>query len=94
LLNEFAAALDGWEWDVALLQEVPPWWPGMLAQGAHWCVRRTSRTLGPAAVQGDLRARSGVLKANGGGSNAILVRQGPVLERGRLSDHPPVRVSF
>ena len=25
--TEFAAALAGWEWDLALLQEVPPWWP-------------------------------------------------------------------
>ena len=25
--REFTAALDGWDWDVALLQEVPPWWP-------------------------------------------------------------------
>ena len=27
LLADFAALLAGWEWDVALLQEVPPWWP-------------------------------------------------------------------
>ena len=27
LRGEFAAALAGWDWDVALLQEVPPWWP-------------------------------------------------------------------
>ena len=27
LFDEFATALAGWEWDVALLQEVPPWWP-------------------------------------------------------------------
>ena len=27
LLADFAARLAGWEWDVALLQEVPPWWP-------------------------------------------------------------------
>ena len=24
----FARMLAGWDWDVALLQEVPPWWPG------------------------------------------------------------------
>ena len=34
LANEFAAALAGWEWDVALLQEVPPWWPPHLAAAA------------------------------------------------------------
>ena len=27
LLDEFAARLAEWEWDVALLQEVAPWWP-------------------------------------------------------------------
>src|ERR671929_210447 len=32
LLREFAAALASWEWDVALLQEVPPWWPPGLAR--------------------------------------------------------------
>ena len=30
LFDEFCAALAGWEWDVALLQEVPPWWPPAL----------------------------------------------------------------
>ncbi|HVW17558.1 MAG TPA: endonuclease/exonuclease/phosphatase family protein, partial [Solirubrobacteraceae bacterium] len=34
LLEEFAAAIAGWEWDVALLQEVPPWWPPSLALAA------------------------------------------------------------
>jgi endonuclease/exonuclease/phosphatase family metal-dependent hydrolase len=32
LAAEFAMRLDGWEWDVALLQEVPPWWPPQLAR--------------------------------------------------------------
>jgi len=30
LFGEFADALAGWDWDVALLQETPPWWPPML----------------------------------------------------------------
>src|SRR5688572_13501753 len=34
LLNEFARALAGWDWDVALLQEVPPWWPPLLGRAA------------------------------------------------------------
>jgi endonuclease/exonuclease/phosphatase family metal-dependent hydrolase len=45
LLDEFAAVLAGWDWDVALLQEVPPWWPPRLARDAgaqaHWVL--TSR---------------------------------------------------
>ena len=32
LLEEFGSTLAAWEWDVALLQEVPPWWPGPLAR--------------------------------------------------------------
>jgi endonuclease/exonuclease/phosphatase family metal-dependent hydrolase len=80
LLNEFAAALNGWEWDVALLQEVPPWWPGMLAQGAQWCIRRTSRNLGLPLRRAISARNPDVLKANGGGCNAILVRQGSILE--------------
>ncbi len=27
-------AIAGWAWDVALLQEVPPWWPEPLAAAA------------------------------------------------------------
>ena len=34
LLGEFAALLGGWSWDLALLQEVPPWWPAALAPAA------------------------------------------------------------
>ena len=39
LLGDFAAALAGWDWDVALLQEVPPWWPPELGRA----VRRRAR---------------------------------------------------
>jgi hypothetical protein len=35
LEREFAAALAGWDWDVALLQGVPPWWPEALALACH-----------------------------------------------------------
>ena len=31
----FARMLAGWDWDVALLQEVPPWWPPRLARGVR-----------------------------------------------------------
>ena len=34
LREPFAARIAGWEWDVALLQEVPPWWPRPLALAA------------------------------------------------------------
>lgn len=48
LQNEFCAAIAGWEWDVALLQEVPPWWPVPLAEASSTEERhvRTSRNFG------------------------------------------------
>ena len=87
LLSEFAAALDGWEWDVALLQEVPPWWPPMLAAaaGAEQRTRLTSRNW-PLRVRRAISARNpDILKANGGGADAILVR-------GRIEEHRAMRL--
>jgi endonuclease/exonuclease/phosphatase family metal-dependent hydrolase len=76
LLDEFAQALSGWEWDVALLQEVPPWWPQRLAEAAHADQRavRTSRNFGLPLRQAISTRNPDILKANGGGANAILVR--------------------
>lgn len=78
LLNEFAHALAGWDWDVALLQEVPPWWPCELARraGAKAAAARTSRNaLLP--VRRRLAERwPDVLCSNGGGANVILSRAG------------------
>jgi endonuclease/exonuclease/phosphatase family metal-dependent hydrolase len=81
LLGEFAAALAGWEWDVALLQEVPPWWPGPLAAAAGAQERHvlTSRNLGLPLRRAIASRRPDLLKANGGGCNAILARA-PILE--------------
>jgi endonuclease/exonuclease/phosphatase family metal-dependent hydrolase len=76
LLAEFAAALAAWDWDVALLQEVPPWWPPALARACD-AQQRTALTSRNAL----LRVRRlvaqrapDVIKSNGGGANAILVR--------------------
>ena len=82
MLNEFASALASWEWDVALLQEVPPWWPPLLARacGADQRLVLTSRNwLLP--LRAAISARNpDLLKANGGGCNAILVRGGGIAE--------------
>jgi endonuclease/exonuclease/phosphatase family metal-dependent hydrolase len=89
LLTEFASALAGWEWDVALLQEVPPWWPPLLAEAseAQWRSRLTSRNFG-LWLRREISARNpDVLKANGGGSNAILVR-------GAIAQHRSLRLCF
>lgn len=78
LLHEFAVALRDWPWDVALLQEVPPWWPPALARasGARWRAARTSRN-GCLPLRRAIAARRpDWLKSNGGGANAILVRGG------------------
>jgi len=77
LLPEFSAAIAGWEWDVALLQEVPPWWPGPLARAAGAASRqvRTSRNwLLP--VRRFIADRwPDLIRSNGGGANAVLARQ-------------------
>ena len=80
LLGAFAARLAGWAWDVALLQEVPPWWPAALAAacGAQERHVRTSRNLGLPLRRAIAVRDPDLLGANGGGANAILVR-GPVL---------------
>ncbi len=96
LRAEFAAALAGWEWDVALLQEVPPWWPPALARACH-AEQRTALTsrnaLAPLRRLVAQRAPD-VIKSNGGGANAILVRGGRIAEhrRRRLRRWPERRV--
>jgi endonuclease/exonuclease/phosphatase family metal-dependent hydrolase len=96
LLPEFAAVLARWDWDVALLQEVPPWWPEPLAHAtgaqARWVL--TSRN-GLLALRRAISVRNpDILKSNGGGANAILVR-GSVLEHRwtRLSRFPERRIA-
>jgi endonuclease/exonuclease/phosphatase family metal-dependent hydrolase len=80
LFAEFSSALAGWEWDVALLQEVPPWWPPLLVHelgvdGRHVLTSRNS--LMP--LRRALATRwPDVIKSNGGGSNAILVQRGSI----------------
>src|SRR4051795_4824326 len=78
LLDAFAAAIAGWSWDVALLQEVPPWWPGPLARASEADARAilTSSNLGLAARRWVAERRPDLIKSNGGGANAILVRRG------------------
>src|SRR4051794_5253121 len=96
LLDEFAATLAGWEWDVALLQEVPPWWPAELARaaGAEQRTALTSRNLGPWLRRALARRWPDVVKSSGGGANAILVRGAAITEhrRQRLRFWPERRV--
>jgi endonuclease/exonuclease/phosphatase family metal-dependent hydrolase len=85
LEREFAAALAGWDWDVALLQEVPPWWPPALARAcdADHRTALTSRNALLALRRAVARRAPDVIKSNGGGANAILVRHGA----GAIAEH-------
>jgi endonuclease/exonuclease/phosphatase family metal-dependent hydrolase len=76
LQREFAAALAAWEWDVALLQEVPPWWgpPLALACDAEQRTALTSRNGLLALRRAIARRAPDLIKSNGGGANVILVR--------------------
>jgi endonuclease/exonuclease/phosphatase family metal-dependent hydrolase len=82
LLPEFSALIAEWEWDVALLQEVPPWWPPLLARACSADQRMvlTSRNWG-LWVRREISVRNPeLLKANGGGCNAILVRGAAIVD--------------
>jgi endonuclease/exonuclease/phosphatase family metal-dependent hydrolase len=74
-LGAFARQLADWAWDVALLQEVPPWWPEALAAacGAQARAALTSRNqLLP--LRRALGRRWPETMRSSGGANAILVR--------------------
>ncbi|MBS1868718.1 MAG: endonuclease/exonuclease/phosphatase family protein [Actinobacteria bacterium] len=96
LLDAFAARLAGWRWDVALLQEVPPWWPSSLARACDAEARcaLTSRNALLPLRRALAQRRPELTRANGGGCNAILVR-GPAVvahARRRLCVWPERRV--
>jgi endonuclease/exonuclease/phosphatase family metal-dependent hydrolase len=96
LLGAFARRLASWEWDVALLQEVPPWWPDALASACDAQARHalTSRNALLPLRRALARRRPELLKANGGGANAILVRGLGIAghESERLRTRPERRV--
>jgi endonuclease/exonuclease/phosphatase family metal-dependent hydrolase len=81
LRHEFGAALADWEWDVALLQEVPPWWPAHLASAldAEYRLVLTSRNGLPALRRAIAVRRPDLIKSNSGGANAILARRDRVV---------------
>src|SRR3954462_1407454 len=78
LAGEFAAALAGWEWDVALLQEVPPWFPPQF--GVDFRMQLTSRNQLLPLTRAISVRNPDLLKSWGGGANAILVRGLPILD--------------
>jgi endonuclease/exonuclease/phosphatase family metal-dependent hydrolase len=82
LLADFGAQLAAWRWDVALLQEVPPWWPPALGRacGASARTALTSRNWVLPVSRWAAERRPDVIKSWGGGANAILVRGESVLD--------------
>jgi len=87
LQPEFAAAIAGWDWDVALLQEVPPWWGPALAHAcdAEQHTALTSRNALPTLRRAVARRAPDLVKSNGGGANVILVRRGAA--GARITEH-------
>jgi endonuclease/exonuclease/phosphatase family metal-dependent hydrolase len=82
LFEEFARALGGWDWDLALLQEVPPWWPLPLGNrlGAQSRLVLTSRNALLPLRRAVAERWPDIAKSNGGGANAILVRGDAIVE--------------
>jgi endonuclease/exonuclease/phosphatase family metal-dependent hydrolase len=96
LTAEFAGLLAAWEWDAALLQEVPPWWPPLLARAADAEQRAalTSRNLGLTLRRALAERWPDLVKSNGGGCNAILARSAIAGHRAiRLRTWPERRVA-
>jgi len=83
----FADALASWEWDAALLQEVPPWWPARIARAcdAEYRAAPTSRNCGLFLRRSIAERWPDVIKSNGGGCNAVLARH-------RIIEHRAVRL--
>jgi endonuclease/exonuclease/phosphatase family metal-dependent hydrolase len=77
LYRQFAEKLRAWEWDVALLQEVPPWWPQSFASdlGVEHRTAVTSRNSLLAVRRAIADRRPELAKSNGGGANAVLARE-------------------
>ena len=87
LTGEFAATIAGWEWDVALLQEVPPWWGPALGRpsGASARTALTSRNALLPLRKALATRFPDLVKSEGGGANTILVRGQAITEHRRAT---------
>ena len=76
LLDEFSRVLDGFEWDIALLQEAPPRWFAELGRRTRSNGLRvlTSRNLCPPVQRLLADLNPDLIASSDGGSNQILVR--------------------
>jgi endonuclease/exonuclease/phosphatase family metal-dependent hydrolase len=88
LFDEFARVIDGFDWDIALLQEAPPRWFRELCirTRSHGALVRTSRNWCQPLQRRLADWNPDLLASSEGGSNQILVRApGRILERRRLT---------
>ena len=88
LLDEYARTLDGFDWDVALLQEAPPRWFRELCRRTRSSGVRvlTSRNWLPSLQRVLADLNPDLIASSEGGSNQLLVRHpGRVLEHRRLT---------
>src|SRR3954467_3526585 len=93
LQHEFATALARWDWDVALLQEVPPWWPPALAAEHDVALPSRNALLPLRRILAE--RRPDLMRSGGGSANAILARGGERISaraRRRLRVWPERRV--
>lgn len=78
LVDEFAAALDACPWDVAGLQEVPPWWAAQLGERLGASVRTVRTSLVRAALprlqEWVHRRDPETIGVRGAGANVLLIR--------------------
>jgi endonuclease/exonuclease/phosphatase family metal-dependent hydrolase len=97
LFDAFGTALEEWEWDIALLQEVPPWWPEPLARRlrAEYRLALTSRNALPRVRHALARRWPDLMKSQGGGANAILARHDRIVRHcvRRLCRRPERRIA-
>ena len=75
-----------------MLQEVPPWWPSELASAldADHRMVLTSRNFALPVRRAIAERRPDLIKSNGGGSNAILVRR----SAGWIAEHRARRLGL
>lgn len=97
LTAEFTALIAAWPWDIALLQEVPPWWPAGLARAADAdaFTALTSRNAFLPLRRAIAERHPDLIGSNGGGANVILARAHAVRHhrRVRLTTWPERRVA-
>jgi endonuclease/exonuclease/phosphatase family metal-dependent hydrolase len=87
LRDEFAGLLAGWSWDVALLQECPPRWSGVLARVCEAASHRvlTSRNWFLPLTSAIAARNPDLIASWEGGSNLTLVRGPAIVERRSLA---------